>query len=48
MKSEDIRMICIYCGRHLKGNRQAPKVSHGCCKGCYEKEIAKLNALKEK
>lgn len=29
-----VRIVCDWCGRHLKGDREAPTVEHGTCMAC--------------
>ena len=35
---ERLRVICAWCGAHLRGYRDAPAISHGVCPRCRESQ----------
>ena len=35
---DTLRVICAWCGAHLRGDRDAPGISHGICPRCRENE----------
>jgi DNA-directed RNA polymerase subunit RPC12/RpoP len=45
---KDIRVVCAMCGRHLKGNRKAKKVSHSYCDYCGDKVTKQIEEYKAK
>lgn len=43
MNGEMMDVVCSWCGRDM-GQKMGPagQVSHGMCRDCYEREVAKL------
>ncbi len=42
----EMRVVCAWCGKHLRGSETAERVSHGICKECREREETTYRALK--
>jgi len=42
-------VICAYCGKTIgeKEPLEDKKISHGCCKECYLKELEKLEKMNQ-
>lgn len=36
---EDYKTICAWCKKHIKGDEDAVRVSHGICPECYKLEF---------
>ena len=35
-----LKVVCAWCGKHLKGSETAGDVSHGICEACQTKTVA--------
>jgi hypothetical protein len=38
---KEMKTVCAWCGKHLKGPINADRISHGMCPACFEKELPK-------
>ena len=35
-----LKVVCAWCGKHLKGSETADEVSHGICEACQATAVA--------
>jgi hypothetical protein len=42
---ENIRTVCAECKAHVRGDPNAPIVSHGLCRPCFDAQMAALRAF---
>lgn len=38
-----MKVVCAWCGKHLRGERSDPEVSHGICKQCLKRLASDLS-----
>ena len=41
-EKKDTKVICSWCQKHLKGREDAPSISHGVCRDCFNKQMDDL------
>lgn len=41
-KDERFKVICAWCKCHIRGDEDAPRVSHGMCTSCVAEQLKEL------
>lgn len=41
-EKNDVKVICAWCQKHMKGREDAPFISHGVCRDCFNKQMDDL------
>lgn len=41
----EMKVVCAWCDKHLRGPEDAPQVSHGICMPCREREEKECRKL---
>lgn len=34
--AENIKVVCAWCGKHMRGDKDAAQISHGICAECKD------------